>query len=825
MDESPRPTGLSQGEALRRLEAEGPNALPAAERQGLLHLLGHVAAEPMFVMLIVASAVYVALGDLAESAALAASIVVVFAITVVQERRTERALERLRDLSSPRALVIRDRLEQRIAGRDVVRGDLLVLREGDRVAADGVIEQAHDLEADESLLTGESVPVRKSRAGDHRIHSGTLVVRGTGWATVTATGVRSQLGRIGTSLARVDSGKTSLEVETARLVRYIAVIAVALCIAAAGIFILTRGDVLGGVLAGLTLAMSILPEEFPVVLAIFLALGAWRIARHGVLTRRLPAIEMLGAATVLCCDKTGTLTENRMRVVETWSGGRAVTADHFSVTEAPLLVTAALACERAPFDPMERAILEAAERWKDGTPLHAPIERHYPLQETFLAVAMARRIAPDTVEIAMKGAPETVIDACRLDTGARTEALAAAEDAAERGLRMLAVAVSHWGNEPLPADLRAPPWEFVGLVALADPVRPAVPAAIADCRRAGIRVVMITGDHPATARAIAMQAGLDASRVVTGGEIATLDAASLANAARTAQVFARVRPEQKLALVNAFRAAGDVVAMTGDGVNDAPALKAAHIGVAMGGRGTDVAREAAALVLLDDDFTAMVATIRLGRRIYDNIRHAMSYLVAVHVPLAGMGLAPLLLGWPVFLYPLHVVFLEFVIDPACTLAFEAEHSDGRVMERPPRNPREPLFTRRALLTAGMLGLVAFAVVAGSYGLALACGLSPGAARALGFITLVTSNLALIVAQRSDRLTTLELLGRGNAVLWGLVAGAAAALLAVVHWPAAAHLFRFEVPPPPAQLAAAAAGLLLLLASDLPKRLRRGKRAG
>jgi Ca2+-transporting ATPase len=820
MDHIAGAAGLSQAEAALRLAAEGPNALPSPERHGVLHLLLQVAKEPMFLLLIGACATYLLLGDRAEALALAASLVVVFTITVVQERRTERTLERLRDLSSPRALVIRDGAERRIAGRDVVRGELLVLREGDRVAADAELVDSHDLQVDESLLTGESVPVVKGARADVRVYSGTLVVRGVGRAVVSATGPRSQLGRIGATLSRVDPGKTSLELETARIVRSIAAVAVASCAGVALLHVVMRGDPLSAVLAGLTLAMALLPEEFPVVLAIFLALGAWRIARHGVLTRRMPAIEMLGAATVLCCDKTGTLTENRMRVAETWQDGTWTQAADAGLALAPVLETAALACERAPFDPMERAILDAAKSRTGDVAASAAIERHYPLADDFLAVAMARRTARGAIEVAMKGAPETVVDLCRLDVDARNAALDAAADAARRGLRVLAVARAAWGNEPLPHDPRAYDWRLVGLVALADPVRAAVPAAIATCRRAGIRVVMITGDHPATARAIAREAGLDAARVVTGTEIEALDPEALARAARTVQVFARVRPEQKLALVQAFRAAGEVVAMTGDGVNDAPALKAAHIGVAMGGRGTDVAREAAALVLLEDDFTAIVATIRLGRRIYANIRNAMSYLLSVHVPLAGMAFLPLAFGAPVFLYPLHVVFLEFVIDPASTLAFEAEHSDAGTMQRPPRHPAQRLFDVRTVAVALALGGAALALVAGVYAVAFARGAPEGVARALAFITLVTSNLALIFAYRSERLTTLEVLGRGNPVLWSIVAGAATALALAVHWPAAARLFHFEHPGLGPEIAAVLAGLAMAAVSDLSKRLAR-----
>ena len=810
--------GLTRAEAERRLAAEGPNSLPSAERHGLLALTGHVLREPMFMLLIAASTVYLVLGDLHEALVLAASMVVVVAITVVQERRTERAIEALRDLSSPRALVIRDGREERIPGAHVVRGDILLLREGDRVPADARLLEADGLRVDESLLSGESVPVDKRAGGEPReaeAFSGTLVVSGTAVAEVTATGPRSELGRIGGMLAKPETARTSLEAQTARLVRWFAAFAGVLCAVVAVAYALLRDDWLGGVLSGLTLAMALLPEEFPVVLTIFLALGAWRIAKHGVLTRRMPAIEMLGAATVLCCDKTGTLTENRMTVVEAWQGG----AWHGSPAERPearaLLRAGALASEPRPFDPMERAFHAASPGAQEG----ARLERRWPLSDALLAVGMAWVLPGGERRVAVKGAPEAVLGLCRLEPAAHDAAMAAAHEAAGRGLRLLGVAEARVAGE-WPASLREPGLRFLGFVALADPLRPAVPGAIALCRRAGIRVVMITGDHAATARAIAQAAGIDATHVVTGDALAALEGEALREAVRRTQVFARVRPEQKLRLVQALRDAGDVVAMTGDGVNDAPALKAAHIGIAMGRRGTDVAREAAALVLLEDDFTSIVGTIRLGRRIYDNISHAMRYLLAVHVPLAGMAFIPLAAGWPFFFFPVHVVFLEFVIDPACSIVFEAERSDARIMERPPRRPGERVFTAGNVVLGVALGLGVMVAVAAVFGFALHAGRPEGEARALAFATLVAGNLALIFANRSGTLTFVELLHHENRAMWWILGGAAGALAAVLFVPAAAGLFRFTPPAPLEAAAAALLGFASVLWYDLAKRLRR-----
>ncbi|HEX5091191.1 MAG TPA: HAD-IC family P-type ATPase, partial [Burkholderiales bacterium] len=570
--------GLTSAEAAARLHADGPNALPAAARHGVIALALGVLREPMFLLLLAAAGIYVVLGDVREALVLGVSILGVIAITVVQERKAERALASLRDLSSPRALVVRDGERRRIAGRDVVRGDLLVLAEGDRVPADARLLEAAGLGADESLLTGESLPVGK-QAGDP-VYSGTLLVGGHARAEVTATGPRSELGRIGASLATLQPGRTMLERETARIVRAVAVFALLLCLALAAAYGLARGDWLGGVLGGLTLAMAILPEEFPVVLTVFLALGAWRISRHGVLTRRMAAIEMLGAATVLCVDKTGTLTENRMALVD---------------TPPPVADLAALACEADAIDPMEKAIVAAAGPAAREVRGMWRLERDYPFRDDFMAMCHVWRSPAGERRIAVKGAPESVLPLC-----GRMDAIEEARAAASLGLRLLAVAEGRCEGE-LPEDPRGIAWRFAGFAKLADPLRGSVPEAVAQCRRAGIRVVMVTGDFPGTALHIARQAGIEAHEALTGEQIRAMGDAALAAAVRRADVFARVRPEQKLRLVQALREAGEVVAMTGDGVNDAPALKAAHIGIAMGGRGTDVAREAAALVLLDDD--------------------------------------------------------------------------------------------------------------------------------------------------------------------------------------------------------------------------------
>jgi Ca2+-transporting ATPase len=826
MAEAGSTPGLSGAEAALRLAAEGPNALPSADTRGMAAIALQVAREPMFLLLVGGAAIYLFLGDLREALVLGVSVFVVMAITVVQERKAERALEALRDLSSPRALVVRDGAPVRIAGAGVVRGDLLLVAEGDRVPADAKLHEGAGVLMDESLLTGESLAVAKSAAAPGResvLYSGTLVVRGQGRAEVTATGSRSELGRIGVSLAALETGKTTLERETARIVRLVAGFALAFCTLVALVHFATRGEWAGAVLAGLTLAMAILPEEFPVVLTVFLALGAWRISQHGVLTRRMPAVEMLGAATVLCVDKTGTLTENRMAVVDLYAGG-------WSSTEAPgergirLLEAAALASETDALDPMDRAIVEAAARAApEADRLRAQwrLERDYPFSDSFLAMCHGWRSPTGEARVVVKGAPETVLSLCGLDEAQKQAALREASGAAGRGLRLLAVAEAPWREAGWAESPRQYRFAWLGFVAITDPLRASVPEAVALCRRAGIRVVMITGDYPGTALAIARAAGIDtAAGAITGEQLARMDEADLAQRVRGVSVFARILPDQKLRLVAAYRAAGEVVAMTGDGVNDAPALKAADIGIAMGRRGTDVAREASALVLVEDDFGSIVRTVQLGRRIYENIRNAMRYIISVHVPVAGMSFIPLLAGWPVVIHPVHVLFLEFVIDPACSVVFEAEPSDEGAMDRPPRPPREPLFNAHMLAISLLLGASALAAVCLVYWWAVASGRTDGEARAIGFAAIVFANLALIQANRSrDRLLH-QTLGRRNPALWWVVGGALAALALAIYVPPIAGIFRFE-PVAALDLAvAAAAGAAGVLWYELRKLARR-----
>ncbi|WP_245486434.1 cation-translocating P-type ATPase [Mesorhizobium sp. M7A.F.Ca.US.010.02.1.1] len=808
------PPGLSETEAQARLVAEGFNELPRSGRRTPLRITFEVMREPMLALLLGAGAVYLLLGDLQEALILLAFATLSVGITIVQEARTERVLEALRDLTSPRALVIRDGERKRIAGREVVRGDLVVLGEGDRVPADVLLIQSRDLQTDESLLTGESVPVRKIAAkvgdppGERRpggddlplAFSGSLVVRGSGIGEVLATGPLSQIGAIGQSLSTMQTEAPRLQRQTKRLVAIFALVGGAVSVLAVVLYGLLRGGWLDAVLAGIALGMSMLPEEFPMVLTIFMAMGAWRISQARVLTRRAAAIETLGSATVLCTDKTGTLTENRMTIAELRTpDGELFRLLNNSNTEMPaafgeMVEIGMLASAEIPFDPMERAFHKLAQERlpKRADSTDRKLARAYGLRPELLAMSNAWQSSAEGGDclIAAKGAPEAIAALCRLPADRVASVKDVVDAMATEGLRVLGVARSGHAGDQLPDKQTGFDFEFMGLVGLADPLRSGVPDAVTNCRSAGIKVIMITGDYPATARAIASQAGLDFNDVVTGEELKTLDDAAMAARVKTTSVFARIMPEQKLAIVRALKSNGEIVAMTGDGVNDAPSLKAANIGIAMGGRGTDVAREASSIVLLDDDFGSIVKAIRLGRRIYDNLRKAMGFILAVHVPIAGLALLPLLFGLPILFGPIHIAFLEMVIDPVCSLVFEAETEEDDTMKRPPRDPEAALFSRSLIAWSVVQGTLAFALVAAIFLLSLHWGIPENEIRALTFFSLVLTIVGLIFVNRTFSDSLLISLFRPNRSLGIVVVAVAAALGGTLFWPLASTLFQF-----------------------------------
>ena len=820
--------GLAAAEAAQRLQQDGPNSLPGDQRRSLRDIAWETLQDPMFALLLAAGALYLVLGDLQEGGVLFGLVLVVLALTLYQEGRTENALAALRNLSSPRALVVRDGARLRIGGSEVVVGDVLVLSEGDRIAADALLLDGSDVQVDESLLTGEAVAVDKvcGDAGHATLFSGTLLVRGHGLARVIATGAQTEIGRIGTALESLGHEQSPLKLQMGALVKVLALVALGASLFLFFAFGLLRGDWLAALLAGIALAMALLPQEFTVVLTVIPALGAWRLSKQQVLTRRIAAIETLGATSVLCADKTGTLTENRMTVAQLYvpaqaaAEGNSLLVDYAASVELPeafhrLVEYSILASVTDPYDPMEKAFHRLGQHFLQGTEhLHRDwnLLQEYALTPQLRAMshvwrAAAGEGAPGVHSVAAKGAPEAIFDLCHLDAASQTRLNAAVDAMAAQGLRVLGVAEARFSGEDWPAIAHDFAFAFVGLLGLADPLRAGIPEAVQQCQGAGIRVVMITGDYPATAQAIARTAQIDvraADQVLTGSDLEALSDTQLQQRMQTVCVCARISPQQKLRIVQALKANGEIVAMTGDGVNDAPALKAAHVGVAMGGRGTDVAREAASLVLLDDNFASIVGAVRLGRRIFDNLRKSMSYILAVHVPIAGAALLPVLLGWPTLMFPLHIAFLELVIDPACSLVFENEPSEADVMQRPPRDPQAPLFGGATLVLALLQGLGVLLVVLAAHAWG-ARWLSEPAARAFAFSTLVMGNLALIFSNRSSSSLWVSL-RVPNSTLWR-VAGATTALLALtLYQPWISGLFQFAPLAPQDVLIAVAMGL-------------------
>lgn len=759
-------TGLTQSEARKKLIHDGYNELQSEKPKTIFHFILEIVREPMILLLIISASIYYFLGDPKEGTLLLFFVLFVAGITIYQERKTEKSLEALRNLSSPRALVIRDGNTLRIPGREVVKDDLLILNEGDRIPADAIVLEAINLSVDESLLTGESMAVTKTvwqnevqerkPGGDNLpyVFSGTLIIKGHGFAQVVETGARTEMGKIGKALMSVRVEKTGLQKEIGLVVRNLAIIGISLSMVLVILYGFLRGNWLAAILAGITMAMSILPEEFPIILTIFLALGAWRLSRKKVLARRTAVIETLGSATVLCVDKTGTLTENRMSIAEITTTSSKFTHDEFKNGAAhEIIYYSVLSSQIKPFDPMEIAFINAGrEHLNHFSTIYNDIKliKEYPLEKTSLCVVQAwQQINSEDFLVAAKGSPEAILHLCHLPEEKHKEIYAQVDSMAKQGLRVIAVAKATYSEKELPHARDNFNFEYLGIIGLEDPVRPEAAEAVKLCYSAGIRVIMVTGDYAETAHNIAHQIGLTSHQdVITGEDLRQMNPQELAQKIKTNTIFSRVVPEQKLMIIEALKRDGEIVAMTGDGVNDAPALKAAHIGVAMGERGTDVAREAAAIVILDDNFSSIVNAVKLGRRIYDNLVKAVTYTLAVHVPVAGLSLVPVFFGWPLILLPVHIVFLELVIDPTCTIVFEAEPADEDIMKRKPRNANLPIINRETLFISLIQGANILIVSIIAYLLASHWHFSTDKTRAFVFVTLIFANLFLLATSRS-----------------------------------------------------------------------------
>lgn len=810
--------GLSKHEAEQLLQKFGYNELPSAKPKNLLRIALEVIKEPMFLLLLACATIYLLVGDHTEGIIMFSSIVLIVSITFYQYRKTEKALDALKKLASPRVLVKRDGEEIRIAGRDLVPGDVMMVNEGDRIAADAILLACVNLKVDESILTGESIAIEKDLQTEQiELYSGTLAVQGKGIAKVTQTGIDAKIGSIATSLKNIEDNEPKLQKEMKILIRNLGIGGIAISIAVVMLFYFTRGNFVQSLLTGLSSAMAILPEEFPVVLTIFMALGAWRMSKKNVLTRKPSAIESLGSATILCSDKTGTITQNKMEVTSLCVGGNIVSKSQFeqlSPTILSIIKTAYNATPPDSIDPMEKAIINLFNQHLQVSTQE--LLREYPLTKKLLAMTRVIKGA-DELYIAAKGAPEAILQLCGLSQDEVNRELALVNEMAQHGYRVLGLATAQHHQAILPETQHDFKYSYCGLIAFEDPIRPEVPQAIKECKAAGIKVMMITGDYPITAKSIAQQAGLEVNSIITGEEITQLSDNVLQQRLHDVSVVARVVPEQKLRIIKALQNNGHIVAMTGDGVNDAPALKAAHIGIAMGNKGTDVAREASAIVLLDDNFASIVSGVRLGRRIFDNLQKAMSYIMAIHMPIIGMALLPAIFSHlPILLLPLHIIFMELIIDPVCSVAFESEQDEKNIMSRPPHDVNERFFGSKQIIRSCIRGVVLFLMILAVYFISEHLGYQENELRAITFAALIMGNVVLILSNLSKTRSFIAVILENNIATTTMISLALIMTALILFVPTLQELFKVQAPDIKGFIAPVAGAASLLALFELAK---------
>lgn len=798
--------GLNTKEAEANLQKYGFNELPSSKPKNIFQIALEVIKEPMFLLLISCGTLYMILGNYKEGIILLSSIFIIIFITFYQYQKTEKALDALKQLAAPKALVMRDGKEVRIAGRDVVPDDIIILHEGDRIVADAQVVNAINLKVDEAMLTGESIAVNKhtheEKSGENKeglVFSGTLVVQGKGLAKVVATGIKTEFGKIGASLLSIEDEETRLQKEMKKLIRNLFIIGAFVSAGVVLAFYLTRGNFLQSLLNGLAAAMAILPEEFPVVLTVFMALGAWRLSQKKVLTRKPSAVETLGSATVLCADKTGTITQNKMDIAVLHNGKERFAVALFKDKQAEikeLLMNAHQASQKDSIDPMEKAIEKTHDDFFSHDADNFKLVKEYPLSRELLAMTrVLENKEKKEISVSAKGAPEAIFALCKMSEADKTKHLAIVQEMAEQGYRVIAVAKATQKSAALPEKQTDFPFEFLGLIGLEDPIRPEVPQAIQECKEAGIKVIMITGDYPATARSVGNQIGLDAKMgIMTGEELTKMSDEDLSKKIEGINIFARVVPEQKLRIVQALKANNEIVAMTGDGVNDAPALKAANIGIAMGNKGTDVAREAASLVLLDDNFASIVGAIRSGRAIFDNLQKAMSYILAIHIPIIGLSFLPAFFtSLPILLMPLHIVFMELVIDPVCSVAFEYEQEEKGIMQRLPRDSNKPFFGGDKITWSLLRGLLLLIMVLAVYFLSLKEGHTADEVRAIAFSSLIIGNIFLILTSLSKSRSFFSVFTEKNYPVLFILTLTIVILFLAISIPGLQHIFNFGFP--------------------------------
>ncbi len=791
--------GLTSKEARELQDKYGKNELVSEIKESFLHKIIKVISEPMFLLLIIASIIYFILGEPRDGSIMLVFVVGIIGIEVIQEWKTDKTLSALKDLSAPRITVLRDGEKMIINSSELVPGDVMYIAEGIKIPADGFVIRASTLRVDESSLTGEAEGVWKVTAEENQqedndywrkdyCYAGTLVTQGLGIILVDKIGTETEYGKISQNVVSAQPHPTPLQTQTGVLVKICAGIAAVLFILVGFVTYLNIPDhsfkerIIESILSGVTLAMAMIPEEFPVILTVFLSMGAWRLAKKNSLVRKLPSVETLGAVSVLCVDKTGTITMNKMTVSNTWT---------ISGQSHRLNLIMGMACEFDAYDPMEKAMISFCEEQGISRDVlfGGELIKEYAFTNELKMMGHVWKNDGEIV-VAAKGSPESIINLCNITPEDRLVIEEKMGDFSKQGLRVIAVGEMVLNNESdIPDNLEACSLHFCGLVGLADPPRISVKDDIETCTKAGVRVVMVTGDNGVTASAIARQINMPSSdKIISGNELNSISDEELQEKVKDVSIFSRVIPEHKMRIVKAFKANGQVVAMTGDGVNDAPALKYADIGIAMGKRGSEVSREAADLILLDDNFSTIVDTIKDGRRIYDNIRKAVEYVFTIHIPIAFSSLfAPLLGIGPanLLLFPLHVVLLELIIDPTCSIVLERQPAEDDIMDRAPRSPREKLLTATGFSKSIIQGLVIFGASFGTYLAVLHQNPADAAlARTMGLVIIFFANMFLVQVNSSSydyAVRSFVKLARDK-VMWAANVGTIGGLLIMLYTP-------------------------------------------
>ncbi|MBX2957663.1 MAG: cation-translocating P-type ATPase [Cyclobacteriaceae bacterium] len=758
--------GLKPNEVEESRTRNGKNVLDQTGETGFLIALKGLFVEPMFLLLLAASTIYFISGEIGDGIFMASAIVLVAAISLYQEARSRNALSALRTLTRPNCKVIRDGSVMEIRSEEIVLGDIMMVEEGSMIPADGSIVQSNDFFVNESLLTGESFPVQKDEQ-DNQVYQGTLVTGGLAICRVTAIGNKTRLGKIGKSLEAIEEEDTPLQIQIRNFVKKMAIAGLIVFLVVWAINFAMSHDLLDSLLKALTLAMSILPEEIPVAFTTFMALGAWRMMKLGVIAKQTKTVETLGSATVICTDKTGTITENQMKLAKVFvmANQKIVDPPVFDEAAQQLVRVGMWASEPIPFDPMEIALHETYQKFtKEDERPYFQLVHEYPLSGKPPMMTHVFQNGQGHRIIAAKGAPEALLAVSSLSQQEKQVIEEAVRKLSLEGYRVLGVGETHMNGDDFPERQQQLKFTLKGLLAFYDPPKKNITGVFDAFYKAGIEVKILTGDNAETTATIARQVNFKgAENSLTGDELVAMDEEELKHKVKNTHVFTRMFPEAKLRILNALKANGEVVAMTGDGVNDGPALKAAHIGIAMGKKGSEIAKQAASLILTDDDLARMVDAVAMGRKIYSNLKKAIQYIISIHIPIILTVFIPLVLGWiyPNIFSPVHVIFLELIMGPTCSIIYENEPQEKNTMIQKPRPFTDSFFNWRELSTSIVQGLVITLGILITYQFAVYQGASEATTRTMVFSSLISANVFLTLVNRSFYYSILTTAGYKN----------------------------------------------------------------